>query len=137
MRIPGGGTAGRIAGLSGYECGQQATALREYEEADRAKGFDFKAAPLMRLALMRWSEECYHMLWTFHHILLDGWSLPVMMQEFLSTYETLRAGQQVARGQEDRYEDYIRYVERGIKSRRKPTGAITCKGSGKARCFPL
>ena len=33
----------------GMNAGEQETALREYREADRAKGFDFKAAPLMRL----------------------------------------------------------------------------------------
>ena len=51
----------------------QALAINEYEAADRRRGFDFKTPPLMRIALIRLSEERYHMLWSHHHILSDGW----------------------------------------------------------------
>jgi hypothetical protein len=91
---------------------QQRVAIKQYKEQDRAKGFDFTVAPLMRITLMRLSEEHYHMLWTYHHILLDGWSMHVLIEEFLSTYESLVLAKEVIIGEEDRYEDYIRYVER-------------------------
>ena len=90
---------------------QQAAAIKAYESADRAKGFDFKSAPLMRLGLLRLEEDSYRMVWTSHHILFDGWSLPVMMEEFLTTYDHLLSGQTIAESEEDRYEDYIRYLE--------------------------
>ena len=93
----------------------QAAALKEYEAADRAKGFDFKSAPLMRLSLIRLTEDRYRMQWTWHHLLFDGWSLPVMMEEFLGTYEMLLSGQALPVRSEDRYEDYIRYLERRDK----------------------
>jgi len=89
----------------------QAAALQEYEAADRAMGFDFRSAPLMRLSLIRLDEERYRMLWTSHHLLFDGWSQPVLMEEFLNTYEALLSGHAVAEAVEDRYEDYIRYLE--------------------------
>jgi len=90
----------------------QASALKEYEAADRARGFDFKSAPLMRLGLIRLEENRYRMLWTSHHLLFDGWSMSILMEEFLSTYELLLSGQAPAEKEEDRYEDYIRYLER-------------------------
>ena len=93
----------------------QAAALKEYESSDRAKGFDFKSAPLMRLSLIRLTEDRYRMQWTWHHLLFDGWSLPVMMEEFLGTYELLLSGQALPVRSEDRYEDYIRYLERRDK----------------------
>jgi hypothetical protein len=104
-----------VLDYSGMSEEEQIAAIKRYKEADQAKGFDFKEAPLMRLALLRLSEERYHMLWTFHHILLDGWSKPVVVQEFLTIYEVLQAGQQVVIEEEDRYEDYIRYIERSDK----------------------
>lgn len=91
---------------------EQQAAMKEYMEADKAKGFDFKLAPLMRVALMRLSEDRYRMLWTWHHLLFDGWSMPVLMEDFLSVYELLSLGKEVKAGEEDRYEDYIRYIER-------------------------
>ena len=57
------------------------------------------------------------MLWTSHHLLFDGWSLPVMMEEFLTTYEQLITGQTLPEVAEDRYEDYIRYLEQQDKQR--------------------
>src|ERR1019366_7664721 len=69
----------------------------------------------MRLSLIRLTEDPYRMLWTAHHILFDGWSLPVMIEEFLTAYGQLLSGNQVPKTEEDRYEDYIRYLERQDK----------------------
>lgn len=46
--------------------------LQAYLQSDRQCGFDFKSAPLMRLALFRLTEADYKLIWTFHHALLDG-----------------------------------------------------------------
>ena len=59
------------------------------------RGFEFKEAPLMRLALLRLGEDRYRMLWTWNHILVDGWSMPVLMEEFLNVYELLVSGKEV------------------------------------------
>ncbi len=91
-------------------------ALQEYEAADRAIGFDFKSAPLMRLCLIRLEENRYRMLWTYHHIVFDGWSMPVLMEEFLDTYDLLVSEQDVPEASEDCYEDYIRYLEHRDKA---------------------
>jgi hypothetical protein len=42
--------------------------------------------------------------------LLDGWSLPVLLEELLQVYEELTGGQQPPAGEPDRYEDYIRFI---------------------------
>ncbi|MEO7584887.1 MAG: condensation domain-containing protein, partial [Ferruginibacter sp.] len=105
-------------------------AIEKYVDNDRIKGFDFKSAPLMRVALLRLSEDQFRMIWTFHHILFDGWSLPILMEEFLSAYELLVSGKKVDVTQEDCYGDYIRYIEREDKQNeqsywRKYMGGIT------------
>ncbi len=104
-----------IADFSTLSSEEQQEAIASYEASDRVKGFDFKSVPLMRLGLLRINNDRYRMVWTSHHILFDGWSLPILMEEFLTTYETLLAGQQPKIAEEDRYEDYIRYIERSNK----------------------
>jgi amino acid adenylation domain-containing protein len=94
----------------------QESALNAYGAADRVKGFDFKEPPLMRLSLIRLDENRYRMVWTSHHLLFDGWSLPILMEEFLNTYDQLISGSALIKIEEDRYEDYIRYLERIDKS---------------------
>ncbi|GAA3937011.1 hypothetical protein GCM10022209_34820 [Chitinophaga oryziterrae] len=94
---------------------EQANAFAAFKAEDLRHGFDFSEAPLMRLTLVRLQEDDYKMLWTSHHILLDGWSLPVMVDRLLNTYELLATGKPLAAITEDRFEDYIRYQERRDK----------------------
>jgi hypothetical protein len=89
----------------------QAAAIREFEVADKARGFDFKTGPMMRITLFRLKGDRYRMLWTSHHILFDGWSRAVMMGEFLHIYEGLVPGKSLPSVEDDRYEDYIRFIE--------------------------
>jgi amino acid adenylation domain-containing protein len=93
----------------------QTVAFNDYLTADRERGFDFNLPPLMRITLFHLDDNRYRMLWSFHHILFDGWSLPVLMGEFLEAYELLLQGQAVAKAPEDKYEDFIRYLERRDK----------------------
>lgn len=97
------------------EPSEQAEAIKLYEQEEKAKGFDFNEAPLMRLALIRLSNERYRMLWIYHHIILDGWSMPILIEEFLNSYESLSKGDKPLIREIDRYEDYIRYIERRDK----------------------
>ncbi|MES2733434.1 MAG: non-ribosomal peptide synthase/polyketide synthase [Bacteroidota bacterium] len=99
----------------GLDKAGQEQAWLAYEEEDRNRGFDFIQAPLMRLALMQVQDREYRLVWTFHHMLLDGWSVPVLMAELLQTYEQAVTGNALVTPEEDRYEDYIRYLERRDK----------------------
>ena len=93
----------------------QDKALKDFEEADRLKGFDVKSVPLMRIALIRLSKDRYKMVWTYHHILFDGWSMSIVIGDFLTAYEHLVKGEGVPEAEEDKYEDYIHYLEREDK----------------------
>ncbi|QJB31839.1 non-ribosomal peptide synthase/polyketide synthase [Chitinophaga oryzae] len=82
------------------------------EEADLRRGFDFTEAPLMRLTLVRLHGNNFRMLWTSHHILLDGWSLPVLVEGLLSGYDALLTGGELPSRGDDRFEAYIHYLDR-------------------------
>ncbi|WP_245627681.1 non-ribosomal peptide synthase/polyketide synthase [Actinomadura oligospora] len=55
------------------------------EERDRR--FDLATPPLLRLMLVRLGDGTHRLVMTNHHILLDGWSLPVLLRELRSVYE--------------------------------------------------
>ncbi|MDX3695572.1 amino acid adenylation domain-containing protein [Streptomyces europaeiscabiei] len=55
---------------------------------ERAQGFDLAAPPLLRCALVRLGEERSRLVLTFHHIVADGWSLPVLHRELMAHYGT-------------------------------------------------
>ncbi len=65
------------------------------ELARKAQGlrFDLTAPPLFRFNLLRMNANTYNLVITSHHILMDGWSLPVFVQELLTIYENKDARQ--------------------------------------------
>ena len=55
-------------------------------EKERREGFDLARAPLMRLKLVRVSDREHQLIWTWHHIILDAWSVPIVMEELFALY---------------------------------------------------
>ncbi|WAP59563.1 non-ribosomal peptide synthase/polyketide synthase [Streptomyces sp. S465] len=54
---------------------------------ERERRFDLAVPPLLKVLLVKVGSERYRMMVTLHHILLDGWSLPVLMRELWTCYE--------------------------------------------------
>ena len=77
----------------GVPADEQAGRWAAYLEADRQAGFDFARAPLMRLALMRCAEDRWLFLWSHHHVLLDGWSGPLVLKDAFTAYLSLIHGE--------------------------------------------
>ncbi|MEZ4823682.1 MAG: condensation domain-containing protein [Ignavibacteria bacterium] len=73
------------------------------------------AVPLMNICMIKLDENNYKMVWTSHHLLFDGWSLAILMEEFLKTYENLVGGNEIVKTDSDNYLDYIRFIERKDK----------------------
>ncbi|NEA45807.1 condensation domain-containing protein, partial [Streptomyces sp. SID10815] len=71
---------------------RRAPELERLLAEDRDAGVDLAAAPLMRLTLIRLAEDRVRMVWTFHHVLLDGWSAAQVFDEVCERYAALAAG---------------------------------------------
>ena len=82
-------------------------ALRDLELAQRQQCFDLHAAPLLRLVVVRVAAERYQLIYTSHHILMDGWSNSQLLGEVLQRYH----GQAPVMGA-GRYRDYIEWLAR-------------------------
>lgn len=54
--------------------------------ADRRRGFDLNKAPLLRFALFRLGEGRHRFVWSFHHLLMDGWCGALLVREMLRRY---------------------------------------------------
>ncbi|MCF4136396.1 condensation domain-containing protein [Streptomyces sp. Tue 6430] len=59
---------------------------------DWDRGFDLSQAPLVRVTVLRMSEERRIVVWSFHHILLDGWSVQILQKELFALYRALLDG---------------------------------------------
>ncbi|MBI0300779.1 methyltransferase domain-containing protein, partial [Streptomyces sp. PRKS01-29] len=73
--------------LSGLPEEERPTAFDRWLAEDRATRFDLTRPPLIRFALVHWGADQYRVVMTSHHILLDGWSVPLVVQELFTLYE--------------------------------------------------
>ncbi|MFB7949715.1 amino acid adenylation domain-containing protein [Kitasatospora phosalacinea] len=65
--------------------GQDADVQREMD-ADWQRPFELDAPPLLRFALLRLGADRHRLVLTCHHLLLDGWSMPIVVRELLALY---------------------------------------------------
>ena len=78
---------------------------------ERKKGFDLGAAPLMRVTLVRLADTRWHCLWTYHHIILDGWSEPLVLDSVFRAYEARVAKRPTPPVRSTRYRDFAAWLE--------------------------
>jgi len=77
---------------------------------DRVAGMDFATAPLMRLAIARWSEDEVMLVWTSHHVLLDGWSTAQVFDEVFEQYAATVEGRQARLTPRRPFRDYLQWL---------------------------
>ncbi|MFI8192533.1 non-ribosomal peptide synthase/polyketide synthase [Streptomyces sp. NPDC085946] len=95
---------------SGRSAAWCARALEELLETDRHAGIDLAAAPLMRLTLIRLSADRVRLVWTFHHVLLDGWSAAQVFDEVCERYAALTAGRRPEVPERAPFAAYLRWL---------------------------
>nr|AQM37584.1 nonribosomal peptide synthetase [Myxococcus virescens] len=61
--------------------------IEDFLRQDRLQGFDLGTPPLIRCALLRLEDSRYLFVWTYHHLLLDGWCFSIVLREVLSAFE--------------------------------------------------
>ena len=81
--------------------------LEAFLQADREQGFDLTQSPLMRCALLQVSEDTCWFVWTYHHLVLDGWSWPLVLDEALSFYRGRQPGPDTPRP----HREYIAWLQ--------------------------
>src|SRR5688572_6074807 len=92
---------------------EQEQRFNELLKEERRQGFKLNSAPLMRLNLLQLQPNLYRFLWSYHHLLLDGWSISLVLRHVLEAYERLRRSQPPPQPVAIRpYRDYIGWLQR-------------------------
>nr|WP_256107305.1 non-ribosomal peptide synthetase [Streptomyces sp. ODS05-4] len=86
-----------------------AEALREVERGELARRFALHRPPLLRLVLARLAEGDHRLVVTVHHILVDGWSMPLLVGDLLALYgsDGDASGMRPVRP----YKDYLKWLK--------------------------
>jgi amino acid adenylation domain-containing protein len=88
--------------------GEQEAYIEGLREQDRKEGYDLTKGRLFRIYLLRRGEEYYTTIYSAHHAILDGWSMPILIGFTHGAYAQLRAGE---RPDEEEDRSYIEAQE--------------------------
>lgn len=127
---------------------EQEHRLAAFLASDRSVPFKTTQPPLMRIALIRRGEDRTRFVWTHHHILLDGWSLPLLVREILEDYDAACTGGSCVHAPVRPFGDYIawlglrdagraeRYWRQVLADFREPTAVIGARSHRDAVAGP-
>ncbi|GHO70191.1 hypothetical protein KSC_090830 [Ktedonobacter sp. SOSP1-52] len=82
-----------VIDLSGYDHQQHEAAIEQLVEQEAEQPFDLRQGPLLRSWLLRLSPQEHILFLTMHHIVSDGWSMGILVQELTALYQAFRAGE--------------------------------------------
>ena len=89
-------------------------------KSDRQQPFDMGKAPLMRLRVVYTGADASILVWTYHHILLDGWSAFIVLDQAVHACKALIAGQEFQLPASPPYKLYVRWLQQRDPSEAEP-----------------
>nr|APD72009.1 non-ribosomal peptide synthetase 1 [Streptomyces lunaelactis] len=95
---------------SGLGEAERAEAFEQFLAQDLRTHFDAATPPMLRLALVRMEAERFELVLTAHHVLFDGWSVPLLMQDLLKLYGSAGDGSVLPRVRS--YRDFVDWLSR-------------------------
>lgn len=97
--------------LRAFTATDQENRLEEFLDEDRRRGLDLSKPPLMRVTLLQLADHKYKFVWTFHHILMDGWCRPVIFKELASFYKAHWQGVEAQMERSRPYGEYVSWLK--------------------------
>ncbi len=89
--------------------------VREFKAGDKKLSFDLNSDILMRVSILQLEASLYEFIWSFHHILMDGWCIGIINSEFFQIYTGYIAGISLPLPAIKPYRTYIQWLEKQDK----------------------
>ncbi|MEL4898163.1 amino acid adenylation domain-containing protein [Crocosphaera sp. Alani8] len=111
-----------------FSINQQSENLTELLQEQRQQGFNLSHAPLIKITLIKLEKDHYQVIWTHHHLLLDGWSVGCIFKEFLAYYQVFSLGKTIDLPIPTPYRDYISWLQKQDRTNAEKYWKKTLKG---------
>ncbi|SDT80502.1 non-ribosomal peptide synthetase [Actinoplanes derwentensis] len=85
--------------------------IKEFLAEDRERGFDVSSAPLMRFTAVRRTGRTV-LIWTLHHLIIDGWSFPLVVRDAEMAYRAFASGGEPAAPPAAPFREFIAWLRR-------------------------
>ncbi len=89
---------------------EQQEKLTALHQENQTRGVIFTQAPLLGFTLIRMGGSALHFIWTFHHILFEGWSASLLLQEVFAFYRATLKNETLRLNPSKQYREYISWL---------------------------
>ncbi|MGG6314126.1 non-ribosomal peptide synthetase [Paenibacillus macerans] len=101
--------------LSDLAADERKRHIESYKRQDKKTGFDLSRELPMRTTVFKTGADEYEWVWSYHHILLDGWCFGIVVRELFQVYRALRQGKPYQLQPVKPYKEYIKWLEQRDK----------------------
>jgi bacitracin synthase 3 len=102
--------------------------VKRFKEQDLKTGFKLNKGPLIRMTMLQLNPGTFEFIWSFHHIIMDGWCLNLLITEFLEIYKSRMEGKEAALWPVTPFSEYIQWLEKQDSKASKQYWADYLKG---------
>ncbi|NUZ10464.1 amino acid adenylation domain-containing protein [Pseudoalteromonas sp. McH1-7] len=92
----------------------QSHVVKSQAEVELAEPLKLSQAPCMRLSLIAFDDGNVGVVWTYHHLIMDGWSLPILFAELVAFYQARCQGE-LRPIVVDNFRDHIEYLHTHVE----------------------
>lgn len=105
-----------VEDLRGMDESEGEAIVEAFLDRDRSRGFDLEVAPLMRFALFV-GDDRHRFVWSHHHIVVDGWSMGIVLDEVFEALAAIVAGETPELPPPPDHREYLRWLQARDRSR--------------------
>ncbi|WP_136807593.1 non-ribosomal peptide synthetase [Desulfosediminicola flagellatus] len=98
--------------LSGMSANEQDHALNMVRSLDIEKGLDCTSELPIRITLVTLGESCFELIWSMHHIVVDGWSTGILYSELMEFYRSAVSGVRIQPPEVVPFSRYVTWLEK-------------------------
>jgi len=110
--------------------------VENYIEQDKKRLFNLNKDILMRVSIFEVNENEYDFIWSFHHIIMDGWCLGIIISEFFEIYNSFIETRDYKLPVVKQYRKYIDWLEKQDKNTSKEYWKNYLQGYNKMTGIP-
>jgi amino acid adenylation domain-containing protein/non-ribosomal peptide synthase protein (TIGR01720 family) len=125
-----------IRQLNGRDGFEKEIFIKEFKTKDRQRPFNLAKDVLMRVAVIQVDNVEYQFIWSFHHILMDGWCTGILSAEFFEIYKNFSENKPHRLPAAIPYRNYIQWLEKQDKGKAKKYWQNLLKGYKEAATIP-
>ena len=79
---------------------------------DRLQGFNLEKPSQIRLKVLDYGDGIYEFIWSYHHVIIDGWCLKILINDFSSIYQSIQNNRTFNLPQPKLFSSYIQWLKK-------------------------